>query len=470
MKKVIGLVIGAALIICMPNAAGQMNSAFEKVACPAEIVATMCGFVSVPENRAKPEKKIKLFVTVSKAKSEKQEPLFFLSGGPGEFGAQYAALAPIFPSRDLVAFDQRGIGQSLPALNCVDETNSSDLDTSDALKLYTACGERWKSQGIDLTAYNATESAADVNDIRLALGYEKISLYGISYGTRLAQEVMRTFSPVLKSVVIDSVIPPQIDRSADTMYSIDESLKKVFATCKAQTNCNTKYPNLEVTYQDLYNSLNIKPLEVVLGKQKFQLNGDAMQGFIFTSLYSADGIAELPQIISNLKAGKSTALQGSFIEQFVDSVNSSISFGAFITHECRGEIAFSSIEKLRITYAALPQWANFFRNAVGMASENIFGLCQNLGLTVPSGLENTAVTSNVRTLLIAGEFDPVTPVRYLSVAQAGLKNSVSIEMKGSAHAASLANLCGVQIMLAFFTNPDATPDSTCASQGRIAFK
>ncbi len=473
MKKLFGaMVVGAGLFISMSSVSGQVNSAFEKVNCPTGINATTCGFVSVPENRAKPEKKIKLFVTISKAKTEKQEPLFFLSGGPGEHGAQYAVLAQLFTTRDFIAFDQRGVGRSLPALNC--DTTAAGSETlaasADAtLKILTICGENWKTQGIDLTAYHATESAADVNDIRLALGYEKISLFGVSYGTRLAQEVMRTFGSTLKSVLIDSVIPPQIDRSADTIYSIDESLKKVFATCKADGFCSGKYPNLETEYQNLYLALNAKPLEVTLAKETFFMDGDTMQNLIFTSLYSPDGIAELPQLLFNLKAGQGNALQGKFVEQFFNSVSAGISFGAFFTHECRGEFAFSSLAQLRLTYAALPQWANTFKTNVGMSSERGFSLCQNLGLTTPSGLENMAVTSNVRTLLMAGEFDPVTPVRYLPIASAGLKNSVSVAIKGGAHAVSLATQCGLSIMLKFFANLEIALDVMCANQGKIRF-
>ncbi len=474
MKKLFSIIFfGIALVISASNVSGQTSSAFEKVVCPTGITATSCGFVSVPENRGKPEKKIKLFVTITKAKTQKQEPLFFLAGGPGEHGSQYAVLATAFPTRDFIAFDQRGVGRSQPALDC-DTTaagSESSIAAGDALlKTLTTCGENWKTQGIDLSAYNATESAVDVNDIRLALGYEKISLYGVSYGTRLAQEVMRTFSPSLKSVLIDSVIPLQIDRVADTLYSIDEALKKVFATCKAEADCNNRYPNLEAEYQNLYQALNTKPLEVTLGKEKLLMSGNTMQGIVFISMYSAFGIAELPQLLFGLKAGRANVLQGKFVENFLNAVSTGISSGAFFTHECRGEFAFSSLAQLRRTYVALPQWANSFSSSVGIAGERGFTLCQNLGLTTPSGLENTAVTSPVRTLLMAGEFDPVTPARYLAIASAGLNNSVSVTMKGGAHAVSLSSQCGLSIMLAFFANPEAPLDSKCANQGSIRFQ
>jgi pimeloyl-ACP methyl ester carboxylesterase len=459
----------------------QSRPSLEKIACPSGVTATECAYVVVPENRSSsvtPAKTIKLFTAVvrSRAANKFADPLVFLSGGPGEKSASLTILGQVFPRHDVVLFDQRGVGLSQPALECpeyaqVSDTTSGGTSVGDAaVKALTTCGERFKTQGIDLSAYNATESAADVNDLRVALGFDKVLLFGVSYGTRLAQEVMRSYPQGLRAVVLDSVIPPQIDRPADTPRGLEESLQKVLRTCATDTNCNAKYPNLEKVLNDLVTKLNAQPAKVTLGGTSSDLNGDGVMALVVGSLYFAQGIGELPNLIYNLNAGNYGVLKGSFVEQFTQAISEGITIGAFFSHECRGEMAFSSVANLRATYALFPRWANPIGNAPSISSERGFAVCQAWGLTTASGRENEALSSDVPTLLLAGEFDPVTPSRYLALASAALKNATVVEMKGQAHSVSLTNLCGFGIASAFLTNPSVKPDSSCAAQGKITFK
>jgi pimeloyl-ACP methyl ester carboxylesterase len=479
MKSGLTTAVIASLIGISSLTSAQNRPVFEKVACPTGVTATECGYVIVPENRAeKTNKTIKLFTAVvrSKAPNKFAEPLMVLTGGPGEKAAGYTALAPAFPRHDLVVFDQRGIGLSQPALECTEikELDQNVSGTADLAQLMQkgliACGARLKSQGIDLTAYNASESAADVNDVRVALGFEKVILYGGSYGTRLAQEVMRTYSQGLKSVVLDSVVPPQIDRSADTPRSIEESLQKVFQACRTDTACNAKYPNLGRVLDELVIKLNNKPIKVSFAGVSSDLSGEGLLGLAFTSLYFGAGISELPRLIYSVNAGQTDVIKGSFVEQFGQTVTEGVTFGAFFSHECRGEMAYSSLNNLRAAYALFPRWAASVGGSPSVSSESGFAVCQAWGLTVPSGRENEPVVSDVPTLLIGGEYDPVTPTRYLAVAAAGLKNATVVEIKGQSHSSGLGTICGATILIQFVMDPAAKLDSSCADKGKLAFK
>ncbi len=475
----IGTVFLTALVASSSLGSAQTRPTFEKIPCPSGVSATECGFTVVPENRAaKTAKTIKLFTAVvrTKAANKFPDPLVFLTGGPGEKAAAYTVLAQIFPRYDVVIFDQRGVGLSQPVLECpeynaISSDNSGSAAVGDmAVKALVTCGERFKTQGVDLSAYNATESAADVNDLRLALGFNKILLFGVSYGTRLAQEVMRSYPEALRAVVLDSVIPPQVDRAADTPRSLEESLQKVFKACAGDATCNSKYPNLERTLNDLVTKLNAKPAKVMLGGVSSDLDGSGALGLVVGSLYFAQGITELPNLIYALSQERYDVLEGSFVEQFTQAVSDGITIGAFFSHECRGEIAFSSIANLRTTYQQFPRWTDAIGNAPSISSERGFAVCQAWGLTTPSGLENTVLVSEVPTLLMAGEFDPVTPSRYLAMASAGLKNATVVEMKGQAHSVSLTNLCGFGIASQFLANSAVKPDVSCAAQGKLSFK
>jgi pimeloyl-ACP methyl ester carboxylesterase len=120
-------------------------------------------------------------------------------------------LDAVLAQRDLVLFDQRGTGYSQPRLDCpersavtpalLDGSLSAEQAQGAIVEAFRRCRERLLAQGIDLSAYNSAASAADLNDLRLALGYEKLNLYAVSYGTRLALTLMRDYPQAVRSAV-----------------------------------------------------------------------------------------------------------------------------------------------------------------------------------------------------------------------------------------------------------------------------
>ena len=186
-----------------------------------------CGYVSVPERRDRPDgRRIRLSVAVFPAlAAEKHPPLVYLEGGPG--GEALDGLPFTYEEvfsflneeRTVVVFDQRGVGFSDPSLSCpelvdldfelLDEDLSTDEWLARRLPVLDGCRERWVDGGVDFSAYNSAESAADVADLRLTLGYDEWDLYGLSYGTRLALTVMRDHPEGVRSVVLDSTYPPE---------------------------------------------------------------------------------------------------------------------------------------------------------------------------------------------------------------------------------------------------------------------
>lgn len=195
-----------------------------------------CGWLVVPENRdILPSRAIRLAVAIFHpvGGARAADPVIYLSGGPGgsaQKAIQYSwdeEFAPLveMTRRDLIIFDQRGVGVSRPALVCpMVENKSLELmkydprtfpqTTSDIseqmLSSFLECRDQL-SQTANLGSYHSTFSAADVHDLRNALGYQQVNLWGISYGTRLGLEVMRLYPEGIRSVVLDSVYPPDVD-------------------------------------------------------------------------------------------------------------------------------------------------------------------------------------------------------------------------------------------------------------------
>ncbi len=246
-----------------------------------------CGNLTVAERRSQAlgpsGRRIQLAVAIfhPPGGATHPDPIIFLSGGPGAsiletMRYQYEWLTePAFATgRDLIVFDQRGVGVSQPALDCpgydrlvVDlldrnwqgQPVSEDQISTLILNELSAC--RRTLAGIaDLTAYNSAASAADVNDLRLALGYEQVNLWGASYGSRLALEVMRRYPTGLRSVVLDSVYPPDVDLYAGAPANFSRALERLFSACAANPICDRAYPDLRNVFFETVQKLDTQPV------------------------------------------------------------------------------------------------------------------------------------------------------------------------------------------------------------------
>ncbi|MCA9925859.1 MAG: alpha/beta fold hydrolase, partial [Anaerolineales bacterium] len=209
---------------------------FETAACQfdePEGHDVTCGYLIVPEDRSQPNKTIRLHVAIFASESDNPapDPVVYLEGGPGGDALEAMPFtfddnfAPLLADRDVIIFDQRGTGYSEPSLACP-ESIEADLDIIDevvpleeeidiSLDAAAACYNRLVDEGVNLAAYNSLENAADVNDLRIALGYDEWNLYGISYGTKLAMTTMRDHPEGIRSVILDSPYPLSVSLTED---------------------------------------------------------------------------------------------------------------------------------------------------------------------------------------------------------------------------------------------------------------
>jgi pimeloyl-ACP methyl ester carboxylesterase len=228
-----------------------------------------CGCMAVPEDRSQPDGnqvKIQFAIFKSTSSNPEPDPIVYLAGGPGEHALEAVSLtfdqrfAPLTANRDLIVFDQRGTGYSEPALNCPElielsyEVLDQDLGNEEVLELENeatrACYERLIEQNINLSLYNSVESAADLNDLRLALGYEEWNLFGVSYGTRLALTAMRDYPDGIRSVILNSTVPLQADLYSEVPASFDRALNVLFDSCADNPVADNAYPDLETVFFD----------------------------------------------------------------------------------------------------------------------------------------------------------------------------------------------------------------------------
>ncbi len=456
---------------------------YEQAACkfdkPAGISVT-CGYLTVPEDRDKSDgKTIRLHVAVFKSKSPKPEPdpVVYLEGGPGGHALEDAAFSfqgrfdPFLENRDFIMFDQRGTGFSKPALDCTELTDaafqkldqnvsadqSNQIDTEASIK----CHDRLVKAGINLAAYTSAANAADLNDLRIALGYDKWNLYGISYGTRLALTEMRDFPAGIRSVILDSTYPLQANLDVDVPASAARVFNVLFDGCAADAGCNQSYPHLKTMFFELVDQLNKKPVTVPatdpLTNKDYQvvLNGDKLINTLFESFYATEAIPLLPKAIDAAHKGQDYSQLARFYLLFGAAQIKYISYGMYFSVQCGEETRFETQQQLIDADKAYPEQHNTFDAA------SAYDVCQQWGAKPAAQVENEPVSSDLPTLVLSGEYDPITPPNYNQAVAKTLSKSFLFEFPGIGHGVSISGACPLGIAKAFLNEPSAAPDSTC---------
>jgi len=270
-------------------AAGGADSRYPVVAvpCPRPLApyeieghTVACGKVSVPEDHAKPDgRRIDLTFMILKSRSLAPAPdaVVYLHGGPGAGIVGNPLLISRFLNelrarRDIVAFDQRGVSTSAgPDSRCY-ATVAADPETAlkaaqgvgdlQAIgrKAIRACLDEIKANGADIATINTLQNAYDVRALMAAIGYPIYNIFGTSYGTKLAQEVMRSAPDGLRSVILDSVWPVQVPMYDLMGLPIAEGIQSVFDQCAADAKCAAAYPDLMNRFWALWAKLDSEPL------------------------------------------------------------------------------------------------------------------------------------------------------------------------------------------------------------------
>jgi RND superfamily putative drug exporter len=280
------LAIAAALAALVCAGAAEAKTSFEKGPCPSAAAKAFpadlrvdCGVLTVPENRARPNgRTVRLAVAVvhSTAAKPAKDPILFIQGGPAA-GAIVPELTvpyfrPFLRKRDVILLDQRGTGYSRPNLACpeLDRAAAQSFPNFPTqpqyLQAVRACKQRLVASGVDLAAYTDADSAADIADLRTALGIDKWNLLAISAGGELALSIMRLQPKGIRSVILDSAWSNRTLWGPNLWRNASRYLDLLFRTCAAQRACEAAYPRLSEQFEALTKKLDANPLQVRVPK------------------------------------------------------------------------------------------------------------------------------------------------------------------------------------------------------------
>ena len=471
-----------------------------------------CAYLSVPafpDEIGSPVIRLHIMHLTSTGSAQAAEPLLLLTGGPGQAaGALLSAfappvdettpsLAPLLERQDVYLLDQRGTGASEPSLTCpfdviptllppgqsagtpvaatpIATPTSGTTGTpgaiqptgSDALAdLALQCLSGFTSQGIDLTAFNTENDAADVAALIRSIGVGPVDLYGVSYGSYLGQRVITRNPELVRSAVLASIVPPGTDLFLGQIIGFNGVLSDLFSLCSADPECAAANPDPDTALAGAYDRLTAQPTTV----QATDFTSAAtvpivIDGETFLNLAYQLAFASLsyiiPPLLTSVAAGDDALLT-----QIAPLLltPSGISTGLLAANDCQDFTEDSNAGPIDAQLAAAAVRTPLVQGFTGSV-RSFEQICAGLQLPVSAAATEPTV-SDVPTLLISGEFDPITPPEYADEVIGGLSNGQQTTINAVGHdPVSASGPCGLQLTTSFLAAPTEEVDQTCASQ------
>jgi len=399
----------------------------------------------------------------------------YFSGGPGFPGLTDAAgflRRGQTGNRDVILFDQRGTGRSEPSLDCpeVHEATATILGAADSFEAESKllsdslfkCRDRLRDSGVDLNQYDTEAVADDVADLRTAMGIPSWNLFGVSYGTTVALATIRQHPDGIRSAVIDSVVPPDVGVGApETVAAFDRVTRVLFDGCANDPACHGAFPNLEADTADVIAAMNATPYHGTVTNPTLQrptpitiTGADAAAG-LFNALYDTNVIPQLPNLIEQLKSGTIGPIIDQLTIQAFEQINGTAEAQTAAV-DCRDRGSFVHPEDDQRALREHP-------NASTLLLFTSIS-CEKFGVEPAPKEFNEPVRSDIPTLVLADEYDPVTPPEQSKHAAETLSHATYVEFPGLGHGAVFSGRqCPVGLFKSFLAEPTAPLDVRCVS-------
>lgn len=388
-----------------------------------------CGQLEVYENRSSNSgRKISLNIAVIPAisRNPSPDPLFFIPGGPGEAATEsylivYAAFNRLNQKRDIVLVDQRGTGGSHP-LECTLEGDESEVEDTQAI--IDACVA---SLDADLHFYTTQIAMQDLDQVREALGYPQINLYGASYGTRAALDYLRQFPDKVRTVILDGVAPPNWVLGPTTAADGQRSIEHIFERCQDEPACSAAFPNVATEFQSLVDQLEQSPVEVQLDHPltgeptRYTLDRNTFTNAVHLLSYTSETAVLLPLMIHSTYEEQDFRRFAAQALTTFSNLEQSISNGMRFSVLCAEDVPY------------YPENVNTQGYLGDFVVSTFQEICSYWPVTPVQPDFHEAVQSDVPVLLLSGEADPATPPANAELAAQTLSNSQHWIVPGMGH-------------------------------------
>ena len=402
-------------------------------------IKARCGTMSRPENPADPDSPdIELRVAVVPALNLNPEtdPVVPIAGGPGqgsvEFYAAYrGAFEPLRRNRDILLVDQRGTGES-SRMDCPIDDDAilfeAEFSLDDTIQFVKDCLDNLPH---DPRYFTTSVAVTDLEAVRVALGYSQLNLYGVSYGTRVAQHFARRYPDSTRTVVIDGVVPPQLALGPEIATESQMAVDNILARCTEDPACNERFPDVAATFARIVAEVREAPVDVTVphpntGRMEaFSFGEGEFAGAVRFLAYNPATIALLPLFIHEAGDGNWVPFGAQYLMTALQ-MSDALALGMHNAVMCTEDMPF--LDRTTIDFTGIE--ASYMGSFQLEALEAMWAIW-------PAGVIDDAfkvpLTSDLPFMLLSGDADPITPPRYAKLAAADLTNFGPLVGKHQGH-------------------------------------
>lgn len=471
--------VGAALLLLLTAGRGASEAApsdSRELLAPCRLPGleeeVRCGTLEVSEDRETGRGRripIRFAVLPATGSAPNRDPLVVLPGGPGlaatgGAGGWAEYFAQVRRSRDLLLVDMRGTGGS-DALPCALYGGSGPLarffGEMFPPSAVESCRRRLEGRA-DLRQYTTTHAAQDLDDVRAALGYERINLFGTSYGTRLAQAYLRLHPGRVRSVILKGVVPSGYAMPSTYARDAQEVLTRLLGDCAADGGCSRAFPGIDRELRAVLERLERSPATVSLAlgdgpAENVRLDRGTFGENLRNMLYNRKTLGAVPLTIHRAFRGDLRPI-AEFTLRLRRSTSETLAMGAFLSVTCAEDIPFLDLP--RATRESSNTLLGDYR--LRQQVENACRLWPRG--KVRSGFRDP-VRSDVPALVVSGAYDPVTPPRNGAEVARFLPKARAVVFPFESH--SGIGSCHERLFAEFLEEGSAAAlDDACVGEGK----
>ena len=444
-----------------------------------------CGRLIVPEDwstMSGREVAIRYVVFPAPSEIRQPDPVLFISGGPGEPAfidrggiarwSELVSRTAWLRDRDLVLYDQRGVGVSEPRLTCPEVAEAGAGIFIEALgheeaaiRWRTAaqrCYERLLGEGHRLDRYNTAAHVRDASALLERLGYGSWNIVAVSYGTRIAANLLRQEEKSVRSIVLDSVLPADARAYLETADNAARAFERLAEHCAAEPKCNAQAPKLLENIFAALERAGKAPLTVPIPRQgkkplRVSLDDAKLAEVLMYAFYDAGKTRELPAAITAVSRGELRAL-APFAQQALDTYTSAaISHGLFFSVICSDEFPFNEPQDVAKAADRSGLLKQFALADLGLVA------CPAWPVGAADGSARLPVASDAPVLILSGDLDPATPPEYASRVAATLTSARIYKFPWIGHGVIGAHECADKLVADFLADPRAAKLDECGA-------
>ncbi len=471
------LLAACAALFALPGAAAAQSLDLEDCRISAGEgfpgIKARCGTMLRPENPADPESpdiEIRVAVVPALNLVPETDPIVPIAGGPGQGSIEfYSMLSGVFEplrrNRDILLVDQRGTGDS-SRMDCEIDDDAILFETEysldDTLEFIEGCLEELPH---DPRYFTTSVAVTDLEAVREALGYASLNLYGVSYGSRVAQHFARRYPDATRTVTIDGVVPPQIALGPEIATESQKAVDEILARCAGNDACNERFPDIDETFTRVVAELRESPVDVLVphpntGRiEEVRFGPGQFAGAIRLLVYSPNTIALLPLFVHEAGQGNFVPIASQFMLTAI-SMSDALALGMHNSVMCTEDMPF--LDRTTIDHDAIA--ASYMGS---FQLETLEAMCE-LWPDGPIDPEFKApLNTDIPFLLLSGDADPITPPRYADMAAVDLGNATHLVGRHQGHG-QISVGCTSRLVADFVTSADpSTLDATCMERSFV---